>query len=162
MPSTPEEKSERDGTWRDEAMMRPPIEVLGEDGVSRPLDEESEEAAHSRAAAAEDVRWLEVHGAAEELRDLATAAGSFTARVVWEPCGPGDVVLGWMDPVFTEDSRVLASVTAGPAPSGTQHLAEIPVIVTHVRALAGKLLIGLRVGGEQPVRPRVDILVVNP
>jgi hypothetical protein len=159
MPRTPEEEGRPDGTWPDEAMIRPPIEVLGEDGVARPLDEDAEEAPRSPAApAAGDVRWLEGRAAAEELQGLATAAGAFTAEVSWEPCGPGDVVLGWVDAAFRADSRVFVSVVAGAG----QPLSETRLTVTAVRPQAGELLIGVRVSGDRPVRPRLAVLVVNP
>ena len=163
MPPTPDEKGLPDGIWPDEGIIRPPIEVLGENGVTRSLDEEAEGAAHSPATTgAGHVHWLEERVAAQELRNLAAAAGAFTAKVSWEPCGPGDVVLGWVNAVFTEDSRVFASVVADPQSSGSQHPPQADVILRHVRSQAGTLLIRLFVGGEQAVRPRVDILVVNP
>jgi hypothetical protein len=163
MPSTPEEKGRPDGIWPDEAMIRPPIEVLGEDGVTRPLDEDAEETPRSSATtAAGDVQWLEEPIAAEGLRDVATAAGAFTAKVSWRPCGPGDVVLGWIDPAFRDDSRVFVSVGADPRSGSAEPLAEARVIVTHLRSQDGKLLIGILVSGERPIRPQVDILVVNP
>jgi hypothetical protein len=100
--------------------------------------------------------------AAEGLRQLATAAGAFTARVSWEPSGPGDIVLGWINSAFTDDSRVFVSVTANPQTSRSHPLAEGHAIVTHVWSQAGKLLMGVLVSGERPVRLQFDILVVNP
>src|SRR5829696_1128378 len=163
MSPTPEETGRPDGIWPDEAMIRPPIEVLGEDGVIRPLDADAEEAARSpTTTAAGNVHWLEEPIAAAGLRDIATAAGALTATVSWTPCGPGDVVLGWINPAFMDDSRVFVSVRADPHASGRERLTEAHVIITHVWSQAGKLLIGVRVSGDRPVRPQFDILVVNP
>jgi hypothetical protein len=64
--------------------------------------------------------------------------------------------------VFTEDSRVFASVAATPHTTGSEPRSEARLIVTRVRTKNGKLLLGVLVGGERPVRPHVDILVVNP
>lgn len=156
MPPTPDEKDRPDGIWPDGAMIRPPIEVLGEDGVTRSLD-----AAEAPGSSATDVQWLEESTAAARLQDVATAAAAFSAKVSWKPCGPGDVVLGWIDPAFTDDSRVFVSVAADPL-AGGRTPGEAPVVVTSVWPRAGKLLIGVVVDGDRAVRPQFDILVVNP
>jgi hypothetical protein len=164
MPFAPQESDPPDGIWPDEAMIRPPIEVLGEDGSARPPDEVAAEATPSPATSATgSVLWLQEGVAAEGLQDIAAAAGAFTAKVSWEPCGPGDVVLGWMNSAFTDDSRVFVSVAAiDPQASSREQPAAARVMVAHVRPQNGRLLIDIQVHGEQPVRPRIDILVINP
>src|SRR4051794_20399595 len=120
MPPTPPEKDRPDGIWPDEAIIRPPIEVLEEDGMAHPLSQAAEPAAPARPPDAQttgDVQWLEEEDGAEVLQDLAAAAGAFTARVDWGPWGPGRVVLGWAHPVFTSDSRVFVSISGDPRTS---------------------------------------------
>jgi hypothetical protein len=137
--------------------------VLGEDGISRPLDgpEAGAPGPYPAAAAAGDIQWLEDGVGAEALREFAATTGSFTAKLSWRACGPGRVLLGWAHPAFTADSRIFTSVAGDPRSSGSEHPADARVTVTGVSTQAGELVISALIAGHRPVHPHVDILVVN-